>query len=90
MINLLEKIGISRNKNSSSASKDFDSQITKELKEICSEIERTNIWFQTETDENLIDASIHQREALNARYRYLISKLRPCENPPITEENPTQ
>ncbi len=89
MINLLKKIGIHKS-HTKQPSEKINSQITKELKEICSEIERTNIWFQAETDENLIDASIHQREALNARYRYLISKLKPCENSPITEENPIQ
>lgn len=48
----------------------------KELKEICSQIKCTDMWFEMEDDEDLIDASIYQRESLNARYRYLLKKAK--------------
>ena len=38
-----------------------------ELREICAQIKCTDMWFEMEEDEDLIDASIYQREALNAR-----------------------
>ena len=47
-----------------------------ELKEISIEMEKTNLWFQMENNSDLIDACIHQREVLNARYRYLINKIK--------------
>ena len=40
-----------------------------ELREICAQIKCTDMWFEMEEDEDLIDASIYQRESLNARYR---------------------
>ena len=43
-----------------------------ELREICAQIKCTDMWFEMEEDEDLIDASIYQRESLNARYRYLL------------------
>ena len=36
----------------------------------------TDMWFEMEDDEDLIDASIYQRESLNARYRYLLRKAK--------------
>ena len=48
----------------------------RELKEICSQIKCTDMWFEMEEDEDLIDASIYQRESLNARYRYLLKKAK--------------
>lgn len=47
-----------------------------EIKEIRSQLEHTDIWFQTENDTDLIDACLYQRKFLNARYQYLIKRIR--------------
>ena len=47
-----------------------------ELREICAQIKCTDMWFEMEEDEDLIDASIYQRESLNARYRYLLRQAK--------------
>lgn len=47
-----------------------------ELGEICAQIKCTDMWFEMEEDTDLIDASIYQREALNARYRYLLKQAK--------------
>lgn len=47
-----------------------------ELREIYAQIKCTDMWFEMEEDEDLIDASIYQREALNARYRYLLRQAK--------------
>ena len=47
-----------------------------EIKEICRQLELTEKWFQYEKDDNLIEACIYQREVLNAKYRYLMQKLK--------------
>ena len=44
-----------------------------ELKEIGRMLTCNDAWFELECDENLIDACIYQREALQARYRYLLN-----------------
>lgn len=53
--------------------------IRKEIRNICLELQKTENWFQMEIDSNLIEACIHQREVLNARYKYLMNKLKPLE-----------
>ena len=47
-----------------------------DLREICAQIKCTDMWFEMEEDEDLIDASIYQRESLNARYRYLLRQAK--------------
>ena len=47
-----------------------------ELREICAQIKCTDMWFEMEEDEDSIDASIYQRESLNARYRYLLRQAK--------------
>ena len=61
-------------------------KIKDEITEICTELEKTNIWFQTEVEIDLIEACILQREVLNARYRHLISKMKLLE-PSLNKEN---
>ena len=61
-------------------------KIKDEINEICTELEKTNIWFQTEVESDLIEACILQREVLNARYRHLISKMKLLE-PSLNKEN---
>lgn len=53
--------------------------IRKEIRNVCLELQKTENWFQMEIDSNLIEACIHQREVLNARYKYLMNKLKPME-----------
>ena len=44
-----------------------------EIKEVGRMLSCNEVWFQMECDENLIDSCIYQREALQARYRYLLA-----------------
>lgn len=47
-----------------------------EIKEICAQIKCNEMWFEMEEDDDLIEASIYQREALKARYRYLLRQAK--------------
>lgn len=81
MINFIKKIELHKPKNKKNYSKnDIEyskkQDLIKEIKIICNELDKTNIWFQMENDSDLIDACIHQREVLNARYRYFINKIK--------------
>lgn len=51
--------------------------IVSEIQMICDEMNLTDMWFQLESDPDLIDACIYKREMLNAKYRYLINKIKP-------------
>ena len=48
----------------------------KEMNDVCSQIACIEMWFEMEEDPDLIDSIIYQREALIARYRYLIKKAK--------------
>ena len=61
-------------------------KIKDEITEICTELEKTNMWFQMEIENDLIEACILQREVLNARYSHLISKMKLLE-PSLNKEN---
>lgn len=52
------------------------SELIDEIKDVCMELEETNMWFQMEKDSDLIEACIHRREFLYARYRYLINQIK--------------
>ena len=54
-------------------------KIKDEINKICTELEKTNMWFQMEIENDLIEACILQREVLNARYSHLISKMKLLE-----------
>lgn len=47
--------------------------LLEELKEVERLLTCTDAWFEMECDDDLIDACIYQREALRARYRYLLN-----------------
>ena len=47
-----------------------------EIKDVCRQISCTEQWFQAENDSDLIEACIHQREVLYAKYRYLMRKAK--------------
>ena len=51
-------------------------KLVKEIKKIHEQINQTDLWFQMESNSDLIDACIHQREMLCARHRYLINQIR--------------
>ncbi len=87
MINFIKKIELHKQKekdlkiNSENNENGFEysaknQDLIKEIKIICNELDKTNMWFQMENDSDLIDACIHQREVLNARYRYLMNKIK--------------
>lgn len=61
-------------------------KIKNEITQICKEIEKTNIWFQTEVENDLIEACILQREVLNARYRHLLTLIKLME-PNLNKEH---
>lgn len=46
------------------------------IRDICARIERVNAHFDMESDEDLIEACIYEREALRARYRFLLRQAR--------------
>ncbi len=52
------------------------SNLVDEIKEVCRKLDQTETWFQMENDEDLIEACIHQGEVLNARYRYLLNRIK--------------
>ena len=37
---------------------------------------KTDNWFQMESNDDLIEACIYQKEFLNSRYKYLINKVK--------------
>jgi len=47
-------------------------QLIRDIREVRRQLEAAHAFFALETDEDLLDAAIYQREALQARYRYLL------------------
>ncbi|XOQ44625.1 MAG: DUF2508 domain-containing protein [Clostridium sp.] len=47
-------------------------QIIDAIRDVSRQLAYNECWFQLESDENLIDACIYQREELRSRYRYLL------------------
>lgn len=76
MMNLLKKMDIHKKKEPLKSDFKKRNDLIEEIKNICSEMDKTNLWFQMESDSDLIEACIHQREVLNARYRYLMNKIK--------------
>lgn len=72
MMNFIKKMDIHKENSISSQKED----IIKEIRNVCEEMDKTNMWFQMEKNSDLIDACIHKREMLLARYKYLISKIK--------------
>lgn len=48
-------------------------KIVDSIREVSRQLAYNECWFQLESDENLIDACIYQREELKSRYRYLLN-----------------
>lgn len=53
--------------------------ILEEIKEVSRQMRYIDQWFDMECDADMIDSCIYQREALNARYRYLLNRARQHE-----------
>lgn len=53
-----------------------DSGILRELREVSRLMACNERWFQMECDADLIDACVHQRIELLARYRHLLQQAR--------------
>ncbi|HIS68594.1 MAG TPA: DUF2508 family protein [Candidatus Gallacutalibacter stercoravium] len=53
--------------------------LLQELREVSRQLACVEQWFQMECDGDLIEACIYQREALQARYRYLLSQAKKQE-----------
>ncbi len=50
--------------------------LLEEIKKTSRSLSYTDMWFNCETDSDLIDSCIYQREALNARYSTLIMQAK--------------
>lgn len=53
-----------------------DQAILEEIREVNRQLRCIDRWFQMESNEDLIEACIYQKEALHARYRYLMARAR--------------
>ena len=51
-------------------------QLLEEIREVARLMACNDLWFELECNEDLIEACIYQREALQARYRYLLATAR--------------
>ena len=47
-------------------------ELIRELREVQRQLDNVQSYFSMESDDDLLDAAIYQREALEARYRYLL------------------
>ena len=55
---------------------EYNNNLIREIHDVCRQIAQTELWFQMECNDDLIEACIHQREVLQAKYKYLVSKAR--------------
>ncbi|MCI9273805.1 MAG: DUF2508 family protein [Clostridiales bacterium] len=53
--------------------------ILEEIKEVSRQMRYIDQWFDMECDSDMIESCIYQREALSARYRYLMNRARQHE-----------
>ena len=57
--------------------------LLQEIYEVNRLIHCNDVWFDAESDEDLIESCIYQRESLRARYRYLLAAARKRGNLPL-------
>jgi len=66
-------------------------QLIEDLRDVRRQLDALQSYYAMETDEDLLDAAIYQREALQARYRYLLRKAKAsgarAEESPVIPEN---
>jgi len=55
---------------------DNKEQLFEDLREVRRQLEGVRSYFALETDEDLLEAAIYQRDALEARHRYLLKLAR--------------
>jgi len=55
---------------------DRSTEIIEDIRNICKMLDSAYARFQYEQDEDLVEATIFEMEALKARYRYLIKKAK--------------
>ncbi len=67
---------------------DATERLLSDIRDVKKQLEGNYTYFSLETDEDLLDAAIYQREALQARYRYLLRLAR--ENNAIALEYPIE
>jgi len=67
---------------------DGENRLIQDIREVRRQLEAAYAFFALETDEDLLDAAIYQREALQARYRYLLRLAR--ENNTVAETLPVE
>ena len=64
--------------------------LVEDIREVRRQMEGNHAFFALESDEDLLDAAIYQREALQARYRYLLRLAREgggaAGHPPVEGE----
>lgn len=75
MLNILKTLYLRKGKDSDQVSEDTLDLIY-EIKDVCSRIATTDLWFRNENDDDLIEACIYQRGFLNAQYKYLLKKIK--------------
>ncbi|MCL2298638.1 MAG: YaaL family protein [Firmicutes bacterium] len=63
-------------------------RLIQDIREVRRQLEAVQAFFALETDEDLLDAAIYQREALQARYRYLLRLAR--ENNTVADSLPVE
>ena len=51
-------------------------ELIRELREVQRQLNNVQAYFAMESDDDLLDAAIYQREALEARYRYLLRQAK--------------
>jgi len=65
-------------------------RLIEDMREVKRQLEGNHAFFALESDEDLLDAAIYQREALHARYRYLLRLAREngveADGPPVEAE----
>jgi len=71
-----------------------DRELLEDMREVRRQLDAVQSFFAMESDEDLLDAAIYQREALHARYRYLLRLAKETgvrsEQLPIIPENRTR
>lgn len=54
----------------------YHPNLEEELQEVVAEMQRNEMLFNLETEPDLVEQRIYERQALQCRYRYLISEAR--------------
>ena len=76
MEGVLQMIGIGKTQESETAWTKQQEQILSDLREVNRQIACNERWFQMESNEDLIEACIYQRESLQAQYRHLMNRAK--------------